>query len=316
MNPIEIKNLLTNSGLIVTDIDRYFVYFQDPSCIFPAFDSVLNFAWIVIVCLTVIMLFGWGILYIKNGAKLDTISNNFKTLVLIFFTISTIKPIVSFVYGEDLFAKQCEIKRVSLSSVNELLEMRHKQLSGSDQYLLSESFFVIDSGAIFDSDYPGVVSLSDSISTQTNNNKSVNYDKQTTIFTTSDGQKIKHIGGSVAWRNNNPGNIKKSDFAYKNGAIGETDKWAVFPDEQTGLKAIVNLLKTGNYYNLSVSGAIHRWAPTSDNNDPQKYSERVEQLTGLNADTKINRLKDDDLLKIARAIQKIEGWTPGTIQKM
>ena len=70
------------------------------------------------------------------------------------------------------------------------------------------------------------------------------YSELVTIYTNARGEKIQRSGGSVAWRNNNPGNIRKSKVAYSFGAIGETDKWAVFPDEETGLKAIMKLLKS------------------------------------------------------------------------
>lgn len=319
MNQANLVNLLTNSGLKVIGIDKYYVYLEDPSCILPAFDLILHYAWIIAVILTALMLFGWGVLYIKNGAKLGNIFTNFRNLFLIFLTLSIVKPIVNMVYGDDLFGKQCETKRVSLSSVNELLEMRNKKLSSSDEFLLSESWNIIDSG-ISIKDLPNTITTtttySENTSSNPNNFVSVSYEDKTTIYITSDGQRIKRIGGSVAWRNNNPGNIRKSKIAYNNGAIGETDQWAVFPDEETGLNAIVKLLKSENYTNLSVEGAIHRWAPFSDGNNPDKYSENVSKMTGLASNAKINNLSDSDLKKIARAIQQIEGWIPGTEQKM
>lgn len=148
MDEITILNLLTNSGFEKVRIESGFVYFQDPSCIFPAFDTLLHYAWIVIMVLTGIMLFGWAVLYIKNGVKIDTLFNNAKTLILILCTLSIVKPIVNFVYGDNLFAKQCEEKKVSLASVNELLEMRKEHFGQSDQAMLYETFKVIDSGRV------------------------------------------------------------------------------------------------------------------------------------------------------------------------
>ena len=90
MNTATIKTLLTNAGLKVINIDDSFISFEDPACIFPAFDTVLNYAWFVIVFLTGIMLFGWAVLYIFKGVKLDTISHNAKSLFLIFAVLALV----------------------------------------------------------------------------------------------------------------------------------------------------------------------------------------------------------------------------------
>ena len=73
---LNIVNLLTNSGLTVIGMDNDFLYLEDPSCIFPVFDTILNYAWIVILVLTAFMLLGWGVLYIKNGVKVDDLFKN------------------------------------------------------------------------------------------------------------------------------------------------------------------------------------------------------------------------------------------------
>lgn len=148
MNTATIKTLLTNAGLKVINIDDSFISFEDPACIFPAFDTVLNYAWFVIVFLTGIMLFGWAVLYIFKGVKLDTISHNAKSLFLIFAVLALVKPIVNVVYGDNLFSQQCETKQVSRAQVDELLNLRNKNFGSSDEYLLNETFDVIDSGSI------------------------------------------------------------------------------------------------------------------------------------------------------------------------
>ena len=142
------------------------------------------------------------------------------------------------------------------------------------------------------------------------------YSNLDTIYINARGEKIQRSGGSAAWRNNNPGNIRKSKSAYSFGAIGETDKWAVFPDEETGLNAIVKLLQSKNYRNLSVKAAIHRWAPYSDGNNPENYARKISKMTGLSPDAKINTLNEFELQKVANAIKTIEGWTVGKEEKL
>jgi hypothetical protein len=149
MDEITILNLLTNSGLEKVHVGSDFIYFQDPSCIFPAFDTFLEYAWIVVLVLIAIIIFGWGVLYIKNGIKINTVFNNAKTLLLILCILGAVKPIVTIVYGKDLFTQQCEIKQISRAAVNELLEIRNKKLGKSDANLLYETFDVIDSGPVY-----------------------------------------------------------------------------------------------------------------------------------------------------------------------
>jgi len=321
MENATIVTLLNNSGLKVFGIDTEFVYIQDPSCIFPFFDSFFHFAWVVILFFTAVMLFGWGILYIKNGVKIDSLFNNGKTIILIFGIFAAVKPIVNFIYGDNLFAQRCDTKKISLTNVHELLEQRNKKFSESDNYFLAESFSVTDSGIKITSDNQTVsVTTNNTSSLIASANPSVFSDVEKsgndTIYVMKNGDKIKRSGGTVAWRNNNPGNIIKSDFAMKNGAIGSSGRWAVFPDEKTGLIAITKLLKTNGYINLSISGAIHKWAPVGDGNNPDAYTKHVSEMTGLNANDVIKNLSDADLMNIARAIQNVEGWQVGKEEKI
>lgn len=148
MEQSNIVNLLTNSGLKVIGMDDRFVYLQDPACLLPAFDVLLHYAWIVILILIGIMLFGWGVLYIRNGVKLDSVFSNAKSLLLILAILALVKPIVNFVYGDDLFGKQCDTKNVSLSVVQDLLKQREKKFGNEQKTQLYETFDVVDSGII------------------------------------------------------------------------------------------------------------------------------------------------------------------------
>jgi len=142
-----IVRLLKNADFHNITVGNGFIEFDDPSCIYAAFDNLLNIGWVVILILTAIMLFGWAVLYIKNGVKIDNLFNNAKTVILIFCILSAVKPIVNVIYGDDLFARGCDRRRVSLSEVQELLDMRNQMLSKSDSEDLYEIFDVIDSGS-------------------------------------------------------------------------------------------------------------------------------------------------------------------------
>ena len=373
MDKVTIINLLTNSGIKVHGIDSGFIYFEDPTCIFPAFDIVLNYAWIVILILTAFMLTGWAFLYIKNGVNINNLFSNAKTIILIFCVLSVVKPAVNIVYGDNLFAKGCQEHKVALTEIQELLDMRNATLKNSDESSLYESLTIVDSGAkpynpdededdddedneseenfTYDpekheevirryldtyasgtvdtesANMESAVSADSGSTTVYNENQylpnqtnivSATYNQHngTVTYVTLDGSKIQRSKGTIAWRNNNPGNIVDSQFARSHGAVGSSGKFAIFPDEATGMNAIKTLLRSKSYNNLTIAAAINRWAPAADNNDPVKYAQTVSKLTGLSANRTISSLNDTELQSVANAIRKVEGWKPGQEQRI
>ncbi|MBR5904559.1 MAG: hypothetical protein IKZ49_03435 [Alphaproteobacteria bacterium] len=146
MDKATVINLLTNSGIKVFGMDDNFIFFEDPGCIFPAFDTIFHYAWLAILIFTAILLFAWGVFYIRKGLDFKSLVNNTKSLLLILLIFSSVKPIVDFIYGDNLFTNMCEMKQVSISKVQELLDLRNKKFGKSDKFLLNESFQIIDSG--------------------------------------------------------------------------------------------------------------------------------------------------------------------------
>lgn len=132
------------------------------------------------------------------------------------------------------------------------------------------------------------------------------------IYVYNDGRKVVRNGGSRAWRNNNPGNLRYYNFAKNNGAIGEAGKFAVFPDEQTGMRALQKLLQTDSYKNLSIANALKRYDP----GNWRSYTKKLTRLTGLSANTKLSSLNDAQLHMVAQSIRRLEGWIPGQEQKI
>ena len=151
MNENLILNLLHNSGLEDATIKNGYIVFTDPSCIFPAFDSFFEFAWIVALIFTAFMLVGWAVLYIKNGININSLFNNAKTVILIFCIFSVTKPIVDLVYGENLFARQCDVKRISLAKVQEFIEAKERIFTQNTNESDFEIFNVTDTGSVFSS---------------------------------------------------------------------------------------------------------------------------------------------------------------------
>lgn len=134
-----------------------------------------------------------------------------------------------------------------------------------------------------------------------------NYD---VLYKRSDGTCYVRSGGSRSWRNNNPGCIRYGEFSRKMGAIGQAGGFAIFPCEQTGMKAICALLRTDKYSKKTIFSAIGSYAPAVENNTAL-YQKLIQKHTGLSGKTIVGTLTDAQLNKLATAIRSIEGWRPG-----
>ena len=132
----------------------------------------------------------------------------------------------------------------------------------------------------------------------------------TRMYVGNDGNIYEASGGSRAWRNNNPGNLEYGKFALDNGAIGSDGRFAIFPDATTEFNAMTNLLSTNTYQNLTIEGAINRYAPQQENN-VDNYLKSIEKQTGFSRSTPMNNLSRDNLLKLAKAMANHEGNISG-----
>jgi hypothetical protein len=133
-------------------------------------------------------------------------------------------------------------------------------------------------------------------------------------ITHPDGMVETRTGGTRAWRNNNPGNIRIDPSNAARGAIGSAGGYAVFPDEATGTKAIQSTLQSPKYASMSVNAAVASWAPPKEN-DTARYQTLLRQWTGLSGDEVIGRLSADQLDAVVGAIKRMEGWQVGTVRR-
>lgn len=344
MNIETVFRLLSNAGFRNLGADDVNIYMEDPACIIRSFETFLEYAWTILIFITGIMLAGWAWAMIRGSknAELRSITNNLKNLVLLLGVISATPVLVNFVYGGDLIGRGCKTIAIPIETVDNLLAQRYEELEKYDAYNLYENFEIYDSGAIIGphiqtsgakdiqekvDNVPAPDKRNETQQNQTPVSKTTTPSPQNmtpvraiesgkdVIFVAADGQEYKHIGGTRAWRNNNPGNIRMSEFSRKMGAIGAAGGFAVFPDEQTGIAAVKQLLTTKNYANKTIAGAISRYAPPSENNTAA-YQRSIEKLTGLNINRKMSELSDQELDKVANAIRHIEGWKPGTVEKI
>ena len=117
---------------------------------------------------------------------------------------------------------------------------------------------------------------------------------------------MTYVGGNRTWRNQNPGDLGTGRFTNEHGAIGKAGGFAVFPNYETGRKAIFALLKTENYQQLSIWDAIPKYAPVKDNNVAW-YRKLVRQVTGLDLKRKVRSLSPKELESLVNAIEQAEG---------
>jgi hypothetical protein len=120
--------------------------------------------------------------------------------------------------------------------------------------------------------------------------------------------------GSMAWRDNNPGNMETGggfDYAA-HGGIGANGHFEIFPDQLTGHNALVALLSGPTYQSLDVSSAIARFAPAVENNTTA-YQAYVSKNVGVSLESAMSSLTAPQIESVANVIQHYEGWKPGTV---
>lgn len=132
----------------------------------------------------------------------------------------------------------------------------------------------------------------------------------TVLLGYSDGTFQVRKGGSRAWRNNNPGNIRPG---YLQGEIGKAGGFAIFSSEAAGQSGIVENLGRPQYAGSTVFEAVSTWAPRRNGNNTAAYQADVQRLTGIDGSTQLSTLNQDQLQSVANAIRTEEGWIPGKV---
>jgi RHS repeat-associated protein len=121
------------------------------------------------------------------------------------------------------------------------------------------------------------------------------------------------VGGDKNWRNNNPGNIRMGKFARAHGATrADKDGFAIFDSMAAGSAAQGALWKTKSYQDLTVSDAIGKYAPKSEN-DTEGYIKNVSDAVGVKPDVKVSDLSDEQLADLLAQQKTIEGTKEGKV---
>jgi peptidoglycan hydrolase-like protein with peptidoglycan-binding domain len=143
--------------------------------------------------------------------------------------------------------------------------------------------------------------------------KVINAGPRFTDVETVDGKQFRRTGVR-SWRNNNPGNLEfRGGFSQSRGAVGHDGRFAVFPTLEIGMKAKEDLVFGKNYINLSIYNAISKYAPESDNNDVKAYVNHIVQSTNASPNTILKDLTPEQRKEMLDAINRFEGFKPGTV---
>ncbi len=105
-------------------------------------------------------------------------------------------------------------------------------------------------------------------------------------------------------RNNNPGNIDRTDIQWQGMAPDQSSdpRFIVFIAPIWGLRAIARTLLTYHRDNLdTVRGIINRWAPPSENNT-LAYVNAVSRAAGVGPDDKVDPTSPGTLMLLVKAI--------------
>lgn len=146
-------------------------------------------------------------------------------------------------------------------------------------------------------------------------------EKRTVHYFDEDGNETLYIGGSFAWRTNNPGNLTKPRAYVMKSAIGYAQRtsnakslFVIFPDRAAGQEAHQKLLKEG-YGDSTIRGMITVYAPPSENNT-ETYIGFVTEKAGVSSTDVIGSLPDDKFKAVVAAMEQKEGWVPGVIKPL
>jgi uncharacterized protein (TIGR02594 family) len=146
----------------------------------------------------------------------------------------------------------------------------------------------------------------------------------TVDYAGSDGTHLLRTGGTIAWRFNNPGNIRPAtEGILIMGAIGiGTTKgngsfliFASYEDGRAQKKSLLRRKYNQRTIYTMLAGIpdengkpVQGYAPASDKNDPVAYADSISKHTGLPTTTKLSDLSDAQLDQVLDAMEIKEGF--------
>lgn len=114
-------------------------------------------------------------------------------------------------------------------------------------------------------------------------------------------------GKTLADRNNNPGNLRPVGGTGFTSHASPLDGWMAMARQIrlyfTGKSAAAGFQKLQSIWDI-----IHKYAPASDNNDPEAYSNFVANMMGVGAKDKLNLSDPQQFGNLLQAMSRKEGY--------
>jgi len=141
---------------------------------------------------------------------------------------------------------------------------------------------------------------------------------RTTMIVHSNGT-LEQRTGNIAYRDNNPGDLRPYDFAKEHGAIGEDHPvlkggkkdpvgFAVFENSAEGEAALRALLATPGVQSRSIAEEMQKFAPAGDSNDPTAYAASLGRALGVDVSLSMSKLTSQQVDAFVEKVKQREGF--------
>lgn len=137
---------------------------------------------------------------------------------------------------------------------------------------------------------------------------SYNENLKTVEYVADNGDRLLRKGGTIAWRFNNPGNLRPGPKYKLHIGQGHTASgvFLIFPTPEAGREEKKGLLLR-KYKENSISQMLYTYAPPSEN-DTEGYINSVCKKTGFSRDRVVGQFSDDEMKKLMTAMEEHEGY--------
>lgn len=121
----------------------------------------------------------------------------------------------------------------------------------------------------------------------------------TTAIQTQEG----YYPGSLAYKNNNPGNLIYTPYYAQNfGALPGAGGFSLFPDYNTGLAALQHQIQVNANSGMTIDSMMSAYAPAQNadgspsGNNPQLYAQNIASALGVDPSTPLTSILSDPSL--------------------
>ena len=130
----------------------------------------------------------------------------------------------------------------------------------------------------------------------------------TVEYVAENGDHLLRSGGTIAWRFNNPGNLRPGSKYTLHIGQGTTKSGAflIFPTVEAGRTEKKGLLLR-KYKDDSVAQMMERYAPRTEN-DTDKYVAYITTQSGVGKDAVVGELSEAELGALMQAMERYEGF--------